>query len=177
VHQFNGQVSQILQCSILLLVRICRSCRHCSSYIIRMELWYVHPHMGFEFSCAPKYPTAIQMICYVSISGAPDTRMEKEFGIFAESTMLQHLQSIAKENHYQLLDFPETDPAQYISNRPGMERRSRRYRVDVLYPETQLAYSSLTQSILPSISSLSNEIQAHLRFETACIFKSTANLD
>jgi len=92
----------------------------------------------------------------------PDTRIAKEFGIFTESIMLNNLQSIAHENRYQHLDSPETDPAKYISNHPGIERLSKRYRVDVSYPKTRLAYSSHTRRIPPSISSLSNEIQAHL---------------
>ena len=91
--------------------------------------------------------------------------------------MLNHLQSIAKENCYQLLEFPDTDPAQYISNHPGIERRSRWYRVDVSYPETQLVYSKFTRRIQPSISSLSNEIQAYLRFDTACRLNSTATFE
>jgi len=57
--------------------------------------------------------------------GAPDTTIAKEFGIFTESTMLKNLQSIAKENRYQLLDFPEADPAQYISNHPGIDKLSK----------------------------------------------------
>jgi len=89
--------------------------------------------------------------------------------------MLNHLQSIAKENRYQLLEFPETDPAQYISNHPGIERRSKQYRVDESYPETQVAYSRLIRRIQPSISLLSNEIQALLRYDTARIFSKTAN--
>ena len=70
--------------------------------------------------------------------------------------MLNNLQSIAKENHNQLLDFPETDPAQYISNHPEIERLSKRYPVDVLYPEMWLTYSQRTRRIQQSISSLSN---------------------
>jgi hypothetical protein len=43
-----------------------------------------------------------------------------------------------------------------------MDRPSDRYQVDVSYPETQLIYTKLARRILPSISSLSNEVQAHL---------------
>jgi hypothetical protein len=50
-----------------------------------------------------------------------------------------------------------------ISNHPGIERQSKRYRVDVSYPETRLAYSRLTRIVQPSISSLRNEVQAHLK--------------
>jgi len=50
-----------------------------------------------------------------------------------------------------------------ISNHPGIERQSKRYRVDVSYPETWLAYSRLTRIVQPSISSLRNEVQAHLK--------------
>jgi len=77
--------------------------------------------------------------------------------------MLNTLKSIAQENRSQLLDSSETDPVQYISNRPGIDQLSQRYRVDVSYPETQFAYSRLTQRIQPSISSLRNEVQAHLK--------------
>jgi len=51
---------------------------------------------------------------------------------------------------------------QYISHHPGIERLSKRYRVDVSYPKSRLTYSRLTLRIQPSISSLSNEVQAHL---------------
>ena len=76
--------------------------------------------------------------------------------------MLNHCQSIAQENRSQLLDSPETDPVQYIANHPWIDRLSKRYRVDASYPETRLAYSRLTRWIQPSISSLRNEVQAHL---------------
>jgi len=97
------------------------------------------------------------------MSGALETRIVKEFGIFTESTRLNNSQSIAQENRYQHLDSPETDPAQYISNHPGIERLSKRYRVEVSYPEAQLAYSWLFRRIQPSIPSLRNDGQVHLR--------------
>ena len=123
-------------------------------------------------------PCVIQIICYVSISDAPETWIAKEFRIFTELTMLNnHLQSIAKENRNQLLDFPETDPAQCISYHPGIETRSKQYRVDVLHPETWLTYSRFTQRIQPSISLLPYEMQAHLSYVTAPIFNSTANVN
>ena len=77
--------------------------------------------------------------------------------------MLNNDQSIAQENCSQLLYSPETDLVQYISYDPGIDRLSKRYRVDVSYPEIQLAYSRLTQRILPSISGLRNDVQAHLK--------------
>jgi hypothetical protein len=77
--------------------------------------------------------------------------------------MLNNLQSIAHENRYQHLDSPETEPSQYISKHPGIERLSKRYRVTVSHPKTRLAYSWLSRTILPSISSLRHEIKAHLR--------------
>ena len=126
-------------------------------------MWYRHQRMGFEFAGTPEPPCIIQIIGYLSISGAQDTRIAKEFGIFSESTLLNDLYSIAKENPYQLLHFPETDPAQYISNHLGIERLSMPYQDGVSYPETRLAYSTLTRRLQPSISSLRNEIQAHLR--------------
>jgi len=119
--------------------------------------------MGLQISGAPVPPCVIQIICFLSIAGAPDTRIVKEFGIFTESIMLNNLQSIAHENHYQHLDSPETGPLQYISNDPEIDILSKRYRIDVLYSNKRLAYSSLTRRLLPSISSLSNEIQANLR--------------
>jgi hypothetical protein len=48
--------------------------------------------------------------------------------------MLNHLQSIAQENRSQLIDSPETDLVQSIANHPGIERLSKRYRVDLSYP-------------------------------------------
>jgi len=77
--------------------------------------------------------------------------------------MLDNLQSIAQETRCQLLDPPETDPVQYISNHPWIERLFKRYRVDVSHPETQLVYFRLTRRIQPSISSLRNEVQEHLK--------------
>jgi hypothetical protein len=115
------------------------------------------------FSAAPERPGVIQIIGNMSISGAPDTRIAKEFGIFSESTLLNNLHSIAKENRYQLLDISETDPAQHISIHPGIEPLSMPDRVDVSYPETRLAYSRLPRRQQPSFFSLRNEIQAHLR--------------
>jgi len=87
--------------------------------------------MGFEFSGVPEPPIMIHIICNMSISGAPYTGIAKEFGIFTESTMLNNVQSIAQENRYQLLHIPETDPVQFISNHPWMERLSKRYQVDL----------------------------------------------
>ena len=104
------------------------------------------------------------MICVLSVSGSLDTTIAKEFVIFTELTMLNNEQSIAQENHYQHLDSPETDPAQYIPNDLGIERLSKRYQVDELYPKTWLTDFRLTRKIQPSISSLRNEVQAHLRF-------------
>jgi len=76
--------------------------------------------------------------------------------------MLNNLQSIAQVNHYQLLDSPETDPAQYISNHPWIERLSKRFGVDVSYPKTWLAHSRLTRTIQPCMSSLRNDVEAIL---------------
>jgi len=89
---------------------------------------------------------------------------EKKFGIFAESTVLNSVLSIAQENRYQHLDAPEADPAKYISNHPGIERLYKRCRVELSYPKTPLTYSRLTWRIQLRISSLRNEFQAHLRF-------------
>jgi len=111
----------------------------------------------------PEPPCVIQIICFLSIAGTPDTTIAKEFGIFTESIMLNNLQSSAHENRYQHLNSPEPDPSRYISNHPGLQRLSKQYQVDVSYRETRLAYSRHTRRITPSISSLSNEIQAHLR--------------
>ena len=165
MHRCNGKLDPIHRCHIFLIVRISRSYSHCSpsSCIVRVEVWYLNQQTGFEFSAAPDHPSVITFICYLAIAGAPGTRIAKQFGIFTESTMMDTLQSIAQENHYQLLDAPETDPAQYISNHPWIERLSKRFWVDVWYPKRQLAYCRLTWRILPSISSLRNAVQAHLR--------------
>jgi len=50
-----------------------------------------------------------------------------------------------------------------ISNHSGIERLSQRYRGDVSYPETLLAYSRLPRRVQLSIFSLRNEVQAHLK--------------
>ena len=91
--------------------------------------------------------------------------------------MMQHLQSIPKENRYQPFNFPETDPAEYISNHPGIERRSERNRLDELYPARRLGYFRVTQRIMPSLSLLRDKIQAQLIYDTARIGNSTANFD
>jgi hypothetical protein len=109
-----------------------------------VELWYLHQQTGLEFSGTPEPRSVIQIIGNLPIAGAPDTKIARECWIFSESTVLNNLQSIAKENRYQLLDFPETDPALYISNHPGIERLSMTDRVDVSYPEPRLTYFRLT---------------------------------
>jgi hypothetical protein len=119
--------------------------------------------MGFQLWGALEPPSVIQIIHFLSISGAPNTRIAKEFSIFGESTILINLLSIAQENCYQHLDSPGTDPAQYIMNHSGIERLSKRYQVDVSYYKTWLAYSRLTWRIQLSISLLRNKVQAHLR--------------
>ena len=83
--------------------------------------------MRFQLSGAPEHPCVIQIICFLSIAGAPDTGIAKEFGIFAESTMLNNSQSIAHEYRYHHVDSPETVPSQYISNHPGIEILPKRY--------------------------------------------------
>jgi len=77
--------------------------------------------MRSVFSGAPELPRLISIPCCMSISGAPDTRVTKEFEIFTQSSMLNNLQSIAQGNRSQRLDSPETDPVQYISNHPGID--------------------------------------------------------
>jgi hypothetical protein len=97
------------------------------------------------FSGVPELPSLIPIPCCMSISGAPETGVTKEFWIITESSMLNNLQSIAQENGFQHLDSHETDAVPYFSNHPGIDRLSKRYRVDVSYPETRLAYSKLTR--------------------------------
>jgi len=118
---------------------------------------------GFQLPGASEPPSVIQNICFLTIEDALDTRIANKFGIFTESIMLSNLQSIAHENRYQHLNSPETDPSQYISNHPGIESLSKRYRIDVLYSKIQLTYCRVARRIPPSISSLSNYFQAHLR--------------
>ena len=162
--RFNGRLGQILRCRIFLFVSIWRRCSHISSssYVVHVELWYQILRTGFQLSGVPQPPYVIPIICFLSIGEAPDTRIAKEFGIFTEFIMLNDWQSMALESCYQHLDFRETDPSQYITDYRGIERVFKRYRVDVLYPKTWLAYSRLTQRIMPSISLLSNQIQAPL---------------
>ena len=100
--------------------------------------------MGFHLRGPPKPPSVIQIIYFLPISGAPDTRIAKEFTIFTESTVLNNSQSIAQANRYQHRDYPETDPAQYIWNHPRIEKLSTRNRVAVLYFKTRPAYSRFT---------------------------------
>jgi hypothetical protein len=109
-------------------------------------------------SGAPEHPSLNGIIYCLSISGVPDNRLIKEFGIFTESLRLNNLQLIAQQNHCQLLNSPETDPVQYISNHTGIETLSKRYQGDVSYPETQLAKSNNTQRIPPSISLHRNKV-------------------
>jgi len=132
---------------------ICWRCSHVlsSSYIVHVELWNQNLQTGFQISAAPESPSVIAMIWFLSISGAPDATIAKEFAIFTESIMLNNLQSIAQENSYQHLDSPETDTGQLISHHLRIERLSKRYRVDVSYPKTWLAHSRLTRRIQCSI--------------------------
>jgi hypothetical protein len=163
VRQFNGQVSQILQCRIVHFVRICKSRSHCSLYIAHVELRNLYQWTGFEFSGMTEPWCLIHIISYWTISGTPDTTIAQEFGIFSDSKMLNNLQRNAKENRNQLLDLSGTDWARYISNHRGIENLSKWYPVDISYPETWLAYFRHTWRLQLSISSLQNEIQAHLR--------------
>jgi hypothetical protein len=114
----------------------------------------------------------IQIICFLNIAGAPDISIANEFEIFTESKMLNNLQSIAHENRYQHLDSPEVHPSWYVSNHPGIDRLSKRYRVDVSYSKTQLVYSGLTRRIPLSISSRSYEIQYGMDAIIVCLFSS-----
>ena len=115
------------------LVSICWRCSNCSYWFhsLRVELWFRNLQISSVFSGAPELPSLIPIICCLSMSGAQDTRVMKEFEIFNESTMLNHWQWIAQENCCQLFDSPETDPAQCISKHPGIDRLSKQYRVDV----------------------------------------------
>ena len=88
VHRNNQWLSQISQCHISLCVTIIWCCRPGSSYIVCVEMWYVHQQTEFEVSGAPEPPRVIQIICYVAISGALDTWIATAFGIFTESKML-----------------------------------------------------------------------------------------
>jgi len=146
------------------LVIICQCCSYCwfSSYVVHVELWFWNLETRSVLSGVPELPSLIPIICCLSSSGEPDTRVTKEFGISTESTMLSNFQSNAQQNHGQLLDSSETDPLQYISNHPGIDRLFKRYRADVLYSETWLAYAGLAQTLQPSIFSLRNEVQTHL---------------
>jgi len=154
MHWFNGQLGQILRCRTFLFVSICRSWSHISysSDTVCVELRYRNHSMGFQLSGAPEPPSEIQIMSSLSLLGALDTRIAKEFRIFTESTMLNNLQSIAQGNSYQHLNSPETDPAQYISNHPGIAQLSKRYGVFVAYPETQLTYCKLTRRMQTCIS-------------------------
>jgi hypothetical protein len=105
VRRINQRLCQISQCHIYLVVRICWCCRRGSSYIVCVEKWYIHQRTGFESSGAPEPPHVIQMICCVSISGAPDTRIAKAFGIFTESTMLIIYSQLQKRIAVNLLTF------------------------------------------------------------------------
>jgi len=164
MRQFNGRLDQVLRYTTFLNLSICRSCSHCLSYIVWVELWYPNQRTGLQFSGAPEPPRVIQNICPMSISGPPDPRIGKEFRIFTEPTMLNNLQSIAPENRYEHLDSPESDPALYVTNYPGLKILSKRYGVDVLYSKTWLTYSRLTGWMQRSISLLTNAVLVNLRF-------------
>jgi hypothetical protein len=105
VRRINRRLSYISQCHIYLFVRICWCCRRGSLYIVCVEKWYLHQRTGFELSGAPEPPCVIQIICCVSISGAPDTRIAKAFGIFTESTMLIIYSQLQKRMAVNFLTF------------------------------------------------------------------------
>jgi len=95
----------------------------------------------------PESASVIQIVCYLPSLATLDTRIVKAFRILTELTMLNNLQSVAKENRNQLLDFHETDPAQYISDDQGIERQPKQEQVHESYPKTALKYSRITQWI------------------------------
>jgi len=163
VYQFNGRLGQIPQWHRFFPELICQSCSHYSSYIPWVELWYLNQQTGFQFAGVPRPLRVNQTIRFLSIWGALDPRIAKQFGIFTESSILNNLQWIPQGNRYQHLDSTETDPALYICNYPGIERLFKRNQVGVSYPKIHLVYSWLTRSIQLSIVSISNEVQVHLR--------------
>jgi len=147
------------------LVRIWWTSRHYTSswQIVRAVVWYWNVRRRFVFSAVPELQRVIPIITCESISGPPDTRVTKGLRIFSESTMLNNSQWIAQENRCQLLDCPVSEPVLYLPNQPGVERHSKPWTVHVSYSKTQLTYSRLTWGIQLSVSSLRNEVQAHLR--------------
>jgi len=163
MSQFDGGLSEIPRCLIY-------SCENLSTlqslrssfYMFHVDLssWNLHPRS--MFSAAPELPSFIPIICSLFISGPPNTRIMQECRTFTDPTMLHNLQSNAQDNRCQFLDSPETDPAHYNSNHPGIDRLPKRYQVDVLYPKSRLADSRLTRRMQPSISLLRHGGQAHL---------------
>ena len=188
--RFNEWLSQILLCHTVLFVSICRSCSFFSSswYVVHVELWHWHLRMGIQLSSMPEPPSVIQILHFLPNSGVHDTRIVKEFWIFAESPMLNNLQSISQENHYQDLDSPETDPVQYISNHPGIGGLSMwyrqlmyhilRYGLHILDLPKNTAKEVLGQKYSSYPPRIHSAVQFDgLRFYTAHIFNSKANFD
>jgi len=90
------------RCAIYSLLRICRSCAF-SLKTVGVELWLRFLRTRSVYSGAPEPPSLIRIIWCVSVCGAPDTTVTKEFGIFNQSTILTDFQSIEHENCCQLL--------------------------------------------------------------------------
>jgi hypothetical protein len=112
----------------------------------------------------PAPARVIRSLWFLSISGRPDMRIAKEFGIFTKSTMLHNLQSSAQENRYQHFDSPETDLALYVTISPGIERLAKGYRDDVLYRKRWLTNLRLIRRVQPSIFLLRIDGPVYLRF-------------
>jgi len=161
MRQFDGALSEIPQCSIFScknLLRLRLFIQYCPcSIVITISVNKIH------VSGAPEPPRPFVIIPLVSIWGAPDTTVTKDFTIFNESTILEDVHSIAQQNCCQSLDSAGTDLAQNISNHPEIESLSKQYRVDVSYSETRLVYSNLMGRHQPGISSLRHAVQAFLK--------------
>jgi hypothetical protein len=165
VHRFTGQLSQNPQCRIFLFVSICQSCDHLSIplNVVQVQLGCLNLRMGFQLLAASEPPIGIQLIWVLLISGTPDTRIAKQFGIFTESTMLNHVPSITQAHCYQHLNSPGANSALYIANHEGIQTLSKHVHVDISKPDIHLANSRLIPRIQPRLFLLRHEVQAPRR--------------
>jgi len=73
--------------------------------MVGVEYTYFNLDTSFDVPCVPEPPRWTQTICDHNISGAPETRVMKEFRILHDSTLWNDLPSIALKHpdHFSTL--------------------------------------------------------------------------
>jgi len=169
-------------------MRICRICIHCMSfcYILGVQWLYRNWQTRFVFSGTPEPPSLFPIICCMSISGTPDTRVTKFLGISSESTMVNNSESISESLStsqlswywYSWVDLylsRDGKTAEAISSWSIMFKDTA--RVFQAHPKITAEYF-LAQEWSSGKPQIHSPVECHrLTFDTACILYSRANLD